>query len=201
MNNRQQWLHNDEYEELVRKATATFTDRARMKQPRIKEGIVHAKGYKNLRLEHEDVAEFPHRPGASRTTYRMIVLRKTLVEERGQRILGAYHRYFFYITNDETMPADEVVRESNARCNQENLLSQLKTGVRALRAPLNTLESNWAYMVIASLAWTLKAWLAMLLPIAPRWADHHRADREPEWTEATKWPESTEVYGVRFGTE
>jgi hypothetical protein len=34
--------------------------------------------------------------------------------------------------------------------------------VRALRAPVNTLEANGAYMVIAALAWSLKAWLALL---------------------------------------
>jgi hypothetical protein len=44
------------------------------------------------------------------------------------------------------------------------LVEQLKNGVRALRAPVNTLESNWAYMVIAALAWNLKAWLALLQP-------------------------------------
>jgi hypothetical protein len=36
--------------------------------------------------------------------------------------------------------------------------------VRALKAPSNNLESNWAYMVIAMLAWCLKAWMALLLP-------------------------------------
>jgi hypothetical protein len=58
-----------------------------------------------------------------------------------------------------------------------NLLAQLKGGVSALRAPLNTLESNWAYMVIASLAWSLKAWFALSLPAAPRWREMHEADR------------------------
>ncbi|XXT61341.1 matrixin family metalloprotease [Sorangium sp. So ce590] len=45
-------------------------------------------------------------------------------------------------------------------------------------APLNTLESNWAYMVIASLAWSLKAWFSLLMPTAPRWHEAHQADRE-----------------------
>ena len=60
----------------------------------------------------------------------------------------------------------EVVAFANDRCNQENLIEQLKNGVRALRAPVNTLEANWASMVIASLAWSLKAWLALLQPKA-----------------------------------
>ena len=75
------------------------------------------------------------------------------------------------------MARDEVVREANGRCNQENLLAQLKGSVAALRAPLNTLESNWAYMVIASLAWSLKAWLALLLPVRARHREADEADR------------------------
>ena len=57
-----------------------------------------------------------------------------------------------------------MVYFANDRCNQENLVAQLKNGVHALRAPVNTLESNWAYMVIAALAWNMKAWLALLQP-------------------------------------
>ena len=128
--------------------------------------IVREREYRNLRLEREDVAEFEHRPTKAARSYRFVVLRKTIVEERGQRCLGQTFRYFFYVTNDREMTCEQVVREVNGRCNQENLLAQLKSGVPALRAPLNTLESNWAYMVIASLAWSLKAWLALLQPRA-----------------------------------
>lgn len=37
---------------------------------------------------------------------------------------------------------------------------------------------DWAYMVMASLAWTLKAWMALSLPISPRWREKHRAERD-----------------------
>ena len=50
------------------------------------------------------------------------------------------------------------------RCNQENLIEQLKNGIKALHVPANDLESNWAYMVIGMLAWSLKAWFALLQP-------------------------------------
>jgi len=65
------------------------------------------------------------------------------------------------------------VREANDRCNQENLIEQLKNGARSLHAPVNTLNANWAYMVMASLAWSLKAWVALTLPIHPRWRERH----------------------------
>ena len=129
-------------------------------------------------LSHEDVAEFDYQPTSTEKAYRMIVLRKAIDEERGQLCMGTHTRYFFYITNVRDMTADQVVREANDRCNQERLIEQLKSGVRALRAPLNTLNANWAYMVIASLAWTLKTWFALRLPISARWRERHQAQRD-----------------------
>lgn len=167
-----------EYRELVRRAEKVFERRERAKQPRVKEQIVSERGYQNLRLEREDLAEFEHQPNKCTRPYRFIALRKTIIEERGQRCLGETHRYFFYVTNDRGMEPADVVREANGRCKQENLIDQLKNQLRALHAPLNTLEANWAYMVIASLAWSLKAWFAMLIPVSTRWREKHEADRE-----------------------
>ncbi len=75
-------------------------------------------------------------------------------------------------------PADEIVFLANGRCNQENLIEQLENGVRALHAPVNTLVSNWAYMVMASLAWTLKAWFALVLPETGRWKEKHQTEKQ-----------------------
>jgi len=167
-----------EYRELVRHADEGHAARKlRAKQPWIKEQIVRERGYRNLCLACEDLAEFEYHPRDANKSYRIVVLRKTIVEEQGQLCLGQDRRYFFYITNDRTMTLEQVVREANARCDQENLHAQLKGGTRALRAPLNTLEANWAYMVIVALAWSLKAWFALMLPVAPRWRDQHEADR------------------------
>jgi Transposase DDE domain len=66
-------------------------------------------------------------------------------------------RYFFYLTNDRTTPASEIVFLANDRCDQENVIAELKSGVKALAMPVDDLVSNWAYMVMASLAWSLKA--------------------------------------------
>ena len=75
------------------------------------------------------------------------------------------------------MSQEDVVNEANKRCNQENLIEQLKNGVHALKAPVNTLNSNWAYMVMASLAWTFKAWIALMVPVSPRWKDQHLQEK------------------------
>ena len=75
------------------------------------------------------------------------------------------------------MSAEDVVFSANDRCNQENLIAQLKSGVYALTTPVNDLVSNWAYMVMASLAWSLKAWSALLVPVSPRHEATHKAEK------------------------
>ncbi len=94
----------------------------------------------------------------------MIVVRKNLTVEKGEIHLFDDIRYFFYVTNDRNMTREEVVGHANARCDQENVIEQLKNGVNALRVTVYDLVSNWAYMVIASLAWTLKAWMGLVQP-------------------------------------
>jgi hypothetical protein len=135
----------------------------RMRPVNVKEQIVVEKEYKNIKLHSEHVAEFAYQPTKCSRPYRMIVLRKNLSVEKGEHRLWDELRYFFYITNIEEMSAAEVVLFSNDRCNQENLIEQLKNGLNALRMPVGDLVSNWAYMVMASLAWTLKAWFALLV--------------------------------------
>ena len=135
------------------------------------------RGFRNLRLRSEDVAEFAYQPGACRRPYRVVVVRKNLSVEAGEWVLFDEVRYFFYLTNDEETPAEELVFLANDRCNQENLIAQLKNGVHALRMPVGTLVSNGAYMVMASLAWTLKAWFALLLPETGRWGEQYAAEK------------------------
>lgn len=173
-------LHPGDYDELVRKAHAVFADQSkkrRRKQPRVKEEIVRRRGFLNKRLLAEDTAEFEHRPSKSKRGYRIVVLRKLVQEERGQRCIGLDFRYFFYVTNDRKLTQAGVVGEANGRCGQEKLIGQLKSGTHSLHAPVNNLNANWAYMVMASLAWTLKAWFALRMPVTPRWRDRHLAER------------------------
>jgi hypothetical protein len=136
----------------------------RQRPANVKEAIVVARGFENLKLRCEDVAEFNYQPSACDKTYRMVVIRKNISREKGERRLFEEIRYFFYITNDWSSEAAAVVFTANDRCDQENLLAQLHNGVRALKAPTDTLESNWAYMVMTALAWNLKAWWALTLP-------------------------------------
>jgi len=167
----------DLYHELAGRADAQIATTPRTRPLDVKDAIVRERNYKTLRQTAEDVVEFPYRPGKCTRDYRVIALRKNISVERGENVLFSEYRYFFYITNDPDMTADEVIDQARKRCNQENLISQLKSGVRALHAPVNTLNANWAYMTMAALAWSLKAWSALLLPITPRWAEHHNEQR------------------------
>jgi Transposase DDE domain group 1 len=150
----------------------------RQRPDNVKEAIVVQRQFENTKLRCEQVAEFNYRPTACRETYRMVVVRKNLSVEKGERLLFDRIVYFFYITNDWLSEAEEIVFSANDRCDQENLLAQLAGGVRALRAPVDNLVSNWAYMVMTALAWDLKAWCALLLPAAPgRWQERHQAEK------------------------
>ena len=137
----------------------------RRRSPDVRAQVVEEKGYRELHLEQEHVAELEYQPRKCKKKYRMIVLRKTICVTTGQLRLDDEVRYHFYVTNlSETYSAADVVRENNARCNQENLIEQLKNGVAATRMPVREFHANWAYLVIASLAWNLKAWSGLLLP-------------------------------------
>jgi hypothetical protein len=148
---------------LKRREKESLTGERRERPKNVKEQIVMEKGYRNIRLQREHVAEFSYQPTKCKRSYRVVVLRKSLSVEEGQVRLFDDVRYFFYISNITALSASELVWFCNDRCNQENLIEQLKNGVNALRMPVDTLISNWSYMVMASLAWTLKAWFALLV--------------------------------------
>ena len=148
------------------------------RQPkRHKDQIVREREFKTIHTLEEQVAEFNYRPVVCDRDYRVIVLRKRLAIEQGQMRLFEEYRYFFFITNDRELSAEELVLRANQRCDQENLIAQLKGGVHALTAPVDNLMSNWAYMVMASLAWSLKAWAALLVPVSPRHAAKHQGEK------------------------
>lgn len=98
--------------------------------------------FKNICLQSEHVAEFDYSPTLCAKTCRVVVVRKNLSIEKGEQVLFDDVKYFFYITNDREMSASELVFCANDRCNQENLIAQLKNGVRALQAPVDNLTRS-----------------------------------------------------------
>lgn len=137
------------------------------RRPRnVRQDVVERKGFRDMVLEEEHVTEMGYRPKKAQKTYRMIVLRKQIRVMEGQLHLEDKVCYFFYVTNvsKTDLPTAAVVRENNQRCNQENLIEQLKNGVEGTRFPVREFYANWAYLVIAALAWNIKAWAGLLLP-------------------------------------
>jgi len=173
-----EYLPAHAWRRLERPARYLIQTEPRPRPAKVKEAIVVAREFQNIRLCSEDVAEFDYQPTACAKVYRMIVVRKNLSVEKGERRLFDDIRYFFYITNDWVSEPDEIVFSANDRCHQENLLAQLQA-VRALQAPVDNLDSNWAYMVMTALAWNLKAWWALMLPEqSGRWRERHREEKQ-----------------------
>jgi hypothetical protein len=170
-------LPPEAWKTLVRREKHKVKTRPRQRPENIKQQVVEAREFEDIRLVKEHVAEFRYRPVKCKRDYRVVVVWKELDVYQGQKKLFDDARCFFYISNDEEKPAEEIVFDANDRCNQENLLAQLKGGVRSLTAPVDGLLSNWAYMVMASLAWSLKAWAALVLPERGRWQKTHQEEK------------------------
>jgi hypothetical protein len=163
--------------ELQRLPQYTAQGKPRQRPENVKDRIVRENGYKTLTRIKEEVAEVAYRPVACQRSYRLIIVRQTIKVEEGQLRLHDEVRYRFYLTNDRELTPRALVFKANDRCDQENLIAQLKGGVHALRAAVDNLVSNWAYMVMTALAWNLKAWFALSMPEHPRHKKVHREQK------------------------
>ena len=166
------------FQDLVRRTEGRIGAIERAHPEDVKDRIVRERGFTTLRTKAEQLVDFEYQPTNCRKTFRVVALRKLIDVTQGQDVLFSEFRYFFYITNDLTLSKQEVVQEARGRCNPENLHSQLKSGVHALHAPVNTLDANWAYMVMAALAWSIKAWMALMTPVSARWREQHEAEKQ-----------------------
>jgi hypothetical protein len=153
--------------QVLEKQSRNAQTTPRKRPENIKAQVVKERRFKRLETACEHISEFEYKPGKCQKAYRMIVLRKTINEFKGERLLFDDIRYFFYITNDWKKSARQLVDFYRKRADHENDIEQLKNGVRAMDNPSDSLNANWAYMVIASLAWDLKAWYGMLMPYRP----------------------------------
>jgi hypothetical protein len=136
----------------------------RRRRERVKEQIVVRQGYLNQKLVGEHVSDMTYQPHQCGRKYRLVIVRKNISVQKGERVLFDELRYFFYLTNRWDLSMEQIVSLANGRCDQENVIEQLKNGVHAMRMPVDDLVSNWAYMVMAALAWNLKAWYGLLVP-------------------------------------
>jgi Transposase DDE domain group 1 len=170
-------LPASDWAELQRPSQDAARGRPRTRPEKVKDRIVRERGFKTLTRLREEVAEIAYRPTACQRTYRLIIVRQTIRVEEGQTRLFDEVRYRFFLTNDRESLPRALVFKGNDRCDQENLIAQLKGGVHALRAAVDNLVSNWAYMVMTGLAWSLKAWFALSVPVHPSHKERHREQK------------------------
>ena len=156
-------LENTAWQPFERQPKYEILTEPRPKAFRYKEQVVVERGFENQKLVGEALAEIEYQPTQCGRKYRVIILRKNISVQKGEKALFDEVRYFFCITNRKDK-AQKIVGLANGRCDQENVIEQLKNGVNAMRMPVADLVSNWAYMVIAALAWNLKAGYGLLVP-------------------------------------
>lgn len=147
--------------------------KSRRKRRRCRSRRARQRGYTNLATTREWVAEFDYTLpdsdsarsfGVAGLTFRVAVRRQQVEVSEGQERLYTEYRDRFIITDYRfgEMNTAEVVRFAYGRCDQENIIEQLKNGIAAMRMPTGELLANGAFLMAGQLAWCLRAWLSLL---------------------------------------
>jgi hypothetical protein len=135
----------------------------RQKRFRWREFKARQRGYKDIQSQEQEVAEFAYQPTHCDREYRMIVRRVKIRETQGQQVLFEGYRYYFQLTDIGRWTPEEVVRFGYGRCDIENDIEQQENGIAAMKMPTGELQANAAYLLMAELAWNLRAWASLLL--------------------------------------
>jgi len=121
------------------------------------------RNYKELRQVKQWVTEVSCTPRDSDKTYRLAIRRQLIEQYKGQQFLFEEYRYRYVETNlPESLSTVEVVDHTYERCDQENMIEQMGSGLAAWRMPVAEFAGNSAWLEIARLAWNLAKWIAQL---------------------------------------
>src|SRR5690242_9983726 len=134
-----QALPESAWKPLKRRPPYQIATEPRRKPKRVKEALVRSKAYLNKKLVGESVAQFDYQPHKCRRAYRLVVVRKNIRVQKGEVTLAEEVKYFFYLTNHTRYDAEAIVGLAHERCDQENVIEQLKNGVNAMRMPVDNL--------------------------------------------------------------
>lgn len=129
----------------------------------VKERVIAERKFEQIKQRTEYVSEYRNQPSNSKKEYRMIVVRQLKEKLVGGLIEGDFYQYFQYITTLEDEKSEELLDLIRKRFNHENKIEQLANGVHAFKMPAKEFDANWAYMVIAAMAWNMKCWLGLLM--------------------------------------
>ena len=135
----------------------------RDRRPNLRRAKALERRKRDLKLKEQWVAEVPYKITRSKHTYRLIIRRQRIEETDRQGRLFEIWRYRFALTNlDDACSATEVMDLTYQRCDQENVIEQLQSGVPALRMPTGDLLANGAFLRCGRLAHNLKSWICQL---------------------------------------
>ncbi len=154
----------------ARRARPDFEPRRKKRNRRRRRA--RQRGYTDLQLARQWVAEIPWTPAGSEKAYRMIVRRQLIEQSEGQEHLFDFYRYRYVVTNlPASWSAEEVIDTTYQRCDQENVIEQMGSGVALWRMPVAEFGGNAAWLEIGRLAWNLGKWIAQLAlpPEVVRW--------------------------------
>ena len=110
--------------------------------------------------EEAEWTEFSYRPQDWPRPFRMLVKRTPYFQGK-QRLLGEYF-YVGVITN-RAGAGSSLIKHHLARGGAENYIEEFKNGVGARLLPSQNFRANWAWLVLAQLAYNLGQWFKLLL--------------------------------------
>jgi len=145
-------------EERRKKGATSRRRRGNLRRERARE-----RGYKDLYLAGQWVAEVPWTPKGLEEPCRLIIRRQLIEHRRGQQFLFTDYRYRYVLTNlPPSWSAQAVIDATYERCDQENVIEQMGSGLAAWRMPVGEFAGNSAWLEIARLAWNIARWVAQL---------------------------------------
>ena len=137
--------------------------KARKKKPNRRRQKARERGYKELYQARQWVTEVDFDPEGEEATHRLVIRRQLVEHREGQVHLFDEYRYHFIVTDlPLEMGMTAVVDETYKRCDQENIIEQLGSGVAAWAMPVREYLGNCAWLEMARLAWNIGKWIAAL---------------------------------------
>lgn len=138
--------------------------RQRRRKRNRRRACARARQFHELRLVKQWIAELPQTDATTDKPYRLVIRRQLIEHREGQQHLFDEYRYRYIVTNlPASVTTQEVVDLTYERCDQENVIAQLGSGLAAWRMPVAEFDGNSAWLEIARLAWNLGKWIAQLV--------------------------------------
>ena len=133
---------------------------ARRKKPNRRRQRARARNFKEKQLVKQWLTEVDQIDSTGKP-YRLVIRRQLIEHREGQRLLFDEYRYRYIVTSlPGSVSTQEVVDLTYERCDQENAIEQLGSGLAAWRMPVAEFDGNSAWLEIARLAWNLGKWIA-----------------------------------------